>query len=322
MGGMEKVLEKIYFVRSKKDKIIAENKEEKLEAWKKNIIVFSQNLIDAVKGIIREVEENDIASVEKKKKELDKLISKGKEAVDSTYEDCVDDLKSSIRTVISEKSRKFFQEARQRYTGIEDSRTETSITYDFEFLFIKLGKNVNHYEVRTLRTGTVKSALDDLVFNLQELLVNSVEEVKKEWKENIRNQVPKALREAAGDNETIDFDMLKTALRRVVSNMEMPNLDLGSNIFSSSYSGVIEDHDIDKFMHEVREYDTKLKWIFSKAKDEFISVLERTSKREKMSDMLFKDMNEQIDKLTKQVVEKKLTVKTLKECLSILEKTA
>jgi len=324
LSGIKEVKEKIDLARSKRKEILAENMVKSAEAQLKTINDFSQKLKERVKARIVQVENTDIEEVRNRKKENETLISRGAEAIDGTFEDCVDDFKSKIRSMVSEKSRTLFQAVKNDNANQEQSQTKTGSRTKYVFFdLIPWGSESYSYEVRTLRTGIVKSNLNDLVANLQDLLVDSAEEAKKEWKVSVQGRVTNALTEAVGDRDNlIDFGMLKTALRRLVSNMELPNLDIGSNRFSSSFSGTIEDEDIDRFDDEWRGFLANLQNIFIKARDEFLSTMEKTAKREKISGMIFTDIQEQLDKLEKDIKQKKYTLEKLKKCLSALEKTA
>jgi hypothetical protein len=321
LSGMKKASEKIEFSKNKKDEIIAQKQADYIAGQVENINNFSKRLVEEAKAKIERVNNTDIASVRKQKEDTKKLFSKGTEAVDGTYEDCVDDFKINVRTVIADKSKTLFQETKNENKNAEQSETKTR-NWTTGILFWKKYHSEN-YEVRSLRTGSVKSTLNDLVAELQDLLINSVEEAKKDWKTGVQRRVTGALREAVGDDvDLVDSGILKTALRRVVNNMELPNLALGSNAFSSSYGGNIRDDEIDRFMDEVESFLSNLKNVFSKARDEFISGMEKSAKREKMSDMIFSNLKEQLESLEKAIENKKLILDRLKKCLSELEKAA
>jgi len=323
LSGIKKVSEKIEFSRGKKDEIIAKKQADYIASQTENIDKFSKKLVEELKTKIERVKDADIALVRKQKEDVKKLFSQGTEAVDGTYEDCVDDLKTNIRTVISEKSRTLFKEAKNENDRVEETKTKSGSRRKYVFFgLIPWGRESYSYEVRTLRTGVVKSTLNNLVSELQELLIISVEEAKKDWKAEVQRRVTGALIEAVGDDvDLIDFGILKTALRRVVNNMELPNLDLGSNVFSSSYSGTIHDSEIDRFKDEVESYLSNLKNVFNKARDEFISGMEKSAKREKMSGMIFSNLKKQLESLEKDIENKEQTLSRLKKCLSELKKT-
>jgi len=320
LSGVNKVSEKIGFARSKKDEIIAQKQADYITAQSANITNFSSGLMKAIKAKIDQVNNTDIATIKEQKKKNEKLFSEGTEAIDGTFEDCLDDFKSAVRSVITEKSKVLFEEAKGKNAKAEESRTDTE-EWTTGFLFFKKNHS-RSYEVATLRTGVVKSTVNDLVTELQELLVVSVEKEKISWKKSVRNKVIDALTSAVEDTDRIDYNILKTALRRIIDNMELPDLDLGLNKFNSSFNGKIEDDDVYRFEDEVLGYMSDLKNIFNKARDKFISEAEKSAKREKMSDMIFNDIKKQLEKDEGEIEHKELTLERLKKCLASLGKIA
>jgi len=320
LSGIEKVSGRIAHARNEKDRIIAEKQTAYISDQAKNVDNFLRELTNAVKAKSAAVKNADIAKVEAQMRQTEILVSKGTEAIDGTYEDCVDEFKATVRKVVSDKSKTLFDEAKNQSATAESSKTETR-RWTTGILFWKKYHSEN-YEVRTLRTGVVKSTLNSLVGDLQDTLVNSVEEAKMEWKKTVQNRVTRSLREAVGDDDLIDTSMLKTALRRLVNNMELPNLDLGSNTFKSSSSGTIEGHEIDRFLDEVEAYRANLRNVFNKARDEFISTMEKSAKRERMSDMLFANFRKQLESLKNEIQNKELTLDRLDRCASSLGQIA
>jgi hypothetical protein len=315
LSGIKKVSEKIKFAKSKKDEIIAQKQADYVTDQAKNINRFSKMLVEAVKAKIDRVNNADIASIRKQKEDVKKLFSKGTDAVDGTYDDCVNKFKKNILNKILNESRTLFQEAGNKNKNEEESHTETWTTGWWFW------KKYHSVEVRTLRTGNVGSTLDDLVENLNNILKYTVDEAKTDWRKEVQSKVIGALIEAVGDDpDLIDSGALKTALRQVVNNMELPNLDLGSNTFSSSYIGTIKDDDIEMFWYEVQCFMSNLKKIFNKARDKFISDMEKSAKRENMSGMIFSNLKKQLESLEKDIKNKEQTLNRLKKCLSELKK--
>jgi hypothetical protein len=318
LSGIKNVSDKIELARKEKDKIIAQKQADYIDGQIKNVDNFATEMLKAVKDKSDKIKNTDMAAVEEQKKKAEVLISKGVEAIDGTYEDCVDELKSTVRETVSKESNALFNIAKGEFGAAEGSKTETWTTRGG---FLWLFKKHHSREVRTLRTGVIKNALNDLVFELQDTLIKVVEKFKIEWKQTVQTRVTRSLREAVEDDELIDTSMLKTALRRLINNMELPNLDFGSNTFSSSLSGTIEgDYDVDRFMDEVSAFMSNLKNIFNKARDEFLSTMEKSAKREKMSEMLFSNFRKQLESLEKEMQNKELTLDRLKKCVSVLEK--
>ena len=320
LSGIEKVSEKISLARKEKDNIIAQKQADYINSQVNNISKFLQELVNTGKAKSVKVKDTDIAEIKEAKKNTEVLFSKGKEAIDGTYEDCVDDFKSKIRDQVSKESKILFDTVNESIESSRGTKTTTNSRPKFKlFWIIPIGKEYYSVEENTLRTGAVKNKLNDLIFNLQDTLVNIVEKEKIEWKQTVQKNIGHAL-QALGDVDLIDISMLKTALRRLVNNLELPELDLGSNKFNSSYSGIIEgDYQIEQFVEEVESYRSNIRAVFTKARDEFLSMMEKSAKRENMSDLLFSNMKTELESLEKEIENRELTLERLKKCVSALE---
>jgi len=318
LSGVEKVSSKIELARKEKDKIISQKQADYINRQAKNIDVFLKELVKAAKARSDMVKNTDMVSIAAQKKNIEIFISKGTEAIDGTFDDCVDDFKLNVRKEVTVKSTDLFNAVKGQFGAAEGSRIATWTTRGgFFWLF----KTHHSREVRTFRTGKVKSDLNDLVHDLKNSLIISAEAAKIEWKKTVQSKVTHALKDAVEDVELINIPLLKTVLRQLVNNLELPNLDLGSNTFTSSYSGTIEeDYNIDRFMDEVERFMLDLRNVFNTAMDEFLSTMDNLAKREKVSAMLFSNFNKNLDSLEKDIQNKKLTLDRLKECTTALEK--
>jgi len=325
LSGIKAVNEKIALVRQMKDDIIAAKQADYINSQEKSAAEFAEKLTVAVSEKIDLVSNTDIKSIEEKKRNIKRLCSDASEAIDGTFEDCVDEFKAELRETVSAKSHVLFDKVKNTTDGAVSTDTrigERELEGFFNWISHLWGGGYKKYtyKVTTIRTGAVKSALNNLITNLQETLFGSAETAKTEWKASVQKRVTRALTEAVKDVELIDFGMLKTALRRMVNNMEMPELDLGKHAFRGSYSGALEGKKkVEDFLNEVYTYLSNLRSVFSKNTSNFLSMLEKSAKREKISGMLFKDMREQIGTLEKEIGNKKLTLERLSKCLSELK---
>ncbi|MCL1993766.1 MAG: dynamin family protein [Spirochaetes bacterium] len=334
LSGIEKVSEKIALARKEKDGIIAKKKDDYTNAQLVKIQDFSQKLVQKVKERIDRLNKTDKAMLEQQKKNTEKLFAAGTSAVDGTFEDCVDDFKRDVKKIISEKGKTLFAEAANKTDSAEKSETRTGYNTRSEPIGIAgriarffgatefLQREIEipyNYEVRTLRTGIITSAMNELAGNLEAAICDTVEETKNDWKKTVQRKVVTALSQATNDPDIIDIRMLTDALRRVVNNMELPNLDLGSNRFKSSFSGTIEGGNIDRFMDEMDHFVSNLKTTFNKERDAYLSVVEKSAKRENMSAMLFSGLKSQLENLGKDLENKEATLDRLAKCSAALE---
>jgi predicted GTPase len=318
LGNINTVQSKISLARKKKDRIKAKKQEKELTQSQTIVDDFLTKLKNAVNTKIDFVKNTDIKKVQIEKKKIEAMYSKGTEAIDGTFEDCVDDFKSDLREAISSNGKGLFEEARGGVSDSEETKTETK-HWTTGHLFWKKYHSEN-YEVNTVRAGTVKTILNNLINELQDNMINAVEIKKKEWKLSVQKRITHELREAIQDDDNIPLDMLKTTLRRMVNNMELPELDIVSHAFSSAASGTLKNYEAEQFLDAANSYLGELRTFYSKKTNEFITAIENSAKREKVSDLIFKDLRTQIETLEKEIGNKKLTLDRLSKCLTALQR--
>jgi len=318
ISGIKALKEKIASVRKDKDKIITESQRNRVNAEKERIDNFSRELSDKVKEKIKTVKNTDLTDIIRQRKEIEDILAERAQAVDEAYGKCVDDFKSKIKEEVLIKTKDAFATAENNAVGAEKPSSRRGVTYSGPCCFEKAESYT--YEVRTLNTGIVKSTLNDLVLGSQELLENSVEIAKKEFKENTLSKITKALtEEAQGDApDKKIITLLRASLRQIINDIELPDLDLGSNRFSSDFKGTVEDEEIDSFMDEVRNYTSGLKHVVDKARKDIQSHIDKHTKV-KISELISSDLKERIDELTVNIKEKELTIERLEKCMDALK---
>jgi len=315
LSGVGKVKDKIAVARSEKDKIIERKQAEYINGQTKNVDDYFNNLIGTVNTKLETIKNTDLSVIDTKKKQTEKLVDRGSDALDGAYEDCMNDFKRNVRSIIDSKAKALFEEAKTETRNGEEVKTEKE---EWETGVIFKKRHSKTYEIRTLRTGPIKSALNDLVAELENVIANAVEEETDAWKKSVRKNLISALREAVDDDDQIDDFMLSMATRRLVNSLELPTLDFGLHTFHSEVSGKIEDGDIDTFMDEVETYRSNLKITFYRARDEFLCGMEQAIKGQKVSDMLFSDMRNELELLEGEIQNKERIIDRLTKCAAAL----
>jgi predicted GTPase len=317
LSGVNRVSEKIAHARSRKDAIIAEKQENYLAGQAKNIAGFREKLIAAAAGKIDKLNNTDLKTVQAQIKNIKQMSAKMTEAIDGTFEDCVDDFKAELRSTITAKSKALFEEAKSGAGSEEKTETRNRSYTTGWWIF----KKTHYYteEVTTVRAGAVKNIMDGLINDLEDNLINSVETAKKDWKKSVQSRITRSLMEAVGENvDAIDFDMLKTALRRLVGNMELPDIDISSRRFTGSQTGKLEGSEAEKFISEIQTWRGEFQTYYRRQTDEFIKKLEQSAKREKMSGLIIGDLGKQLETLEKELGNKTLTLDRLNKCKAAL----
>jgi GTPase Era involved in 16S rRNA processing len=318
LSGVDIVSAKIAGARKGKDAIIAAKQADYLEGQAKNIASFREKLKSAIVNKIDVLNNTDLKTVQAQVKNLKQMSSKVSNAIDGTFEDCVDDFKVDLRNTIIQKSKVLFEESKGSVNDAEKTESR-SYTYSTGWWIFKT-HHVGHEEVTTIRAGAVKNTLNNLINDLRDNLINSVEAAKIAWKKSVQQKITRALMEAVGDDvDIIDFEMLKTALRRMVGNLELPDFDISSHAFTNSQTGNLEGSEAESFISEAQAYQGQLRTYYSKQTNDFVNALEKSAKREQMSGMILGDISAQLETLEKELGNKKLTLQRLDKCLKALQ---
>jgi len=327
LSGVNKVKTEIELARKNKDIHIAGKREDYINGQAPNIGNFLRELTETVRRKQVMLKDTDVASLKETKQKIENLVSRATVALDSTFEECLNDFTSETRSAIAEKSRTFFRRVKDGISGHEtdvDKEKEVPAPRIGFGFFQAMGflpdTEIITVKERGLRSGAVSSMVNELVPDLREMLVETVEEKKREWRKDVQVNVMRALNEAIGDSESdIDPFMLKTMLMRVVNNMKLPELDLDERVFHSSCSGVIIGNEVESFMGEVGEYLSGTRKAFDRERDEFLSAMEASAREEKMSARISSQFGEQLETLGRDIENKELTLARLEKCINALE---
>jgi predicted GTPase len=321
LSGINKLNEKIELVRKEKDRIIVQQQANFAKAQSNNVKEYIQELISEVKNKIELIRKSDIATIKKQKKFLEQTFSIGSEAVDDSFSECVEDFMKNIRNLIKKNEKLLFQQTKDENAKVEQSEIKIGTRYKHSWFdgLINFGEEKYSYETRTLRTGVVKSSINNLISNLNDLLNYSIREEKDNWKKSVPNVVTQVLISAVKDMELIDFANLKKAVKFLVNSIEIPDLNMDLEPFNSSYNATIEGDAIESFIDEVLKYMDYLKKVFDKTRDSFLAAIRISVEHEKLSKMIFSELGNQLNNLENEIQNKELTLSRLKRCLSELE---
>lgn len=317
LNGVEHIAAAITDARQKKDAILGQRKTNLLTAQKKAVTAYADELRASVRTKAEKLERTDLADIQNEKKKLESVRRNATATVDDAFEESLDNFRQQLRDAIAAKRHILFAEARADLDKAERSETRTRYWTTGWWLWKKT--HSSDYTVTTVRAGAVKNQLNSLRNDLQESLLTAVETCKVEWKKDVQRIVTRALREAVEDEDSVDFAVVKTALRRQVGSMEIPDLDFSSCTFDSSASGKLESSEAEQFISEAQDYIARLRSYFQQQTASFITQVENSVRKFSMSGMLFGDINSQIEQLEKDLQNRQGNLERLRQCLKELE---
>ena len=316
LDGIADMKKAIADTRAKKDTILSNKKNAWINTQEKNI----ENYLKEVEGVVRSklsfIMNTDLADIERQKNNLESIIIEQADAVDDTYENLLDSLCLKLREFFSNNRTALFTQASGGIRDAEGSETRTR-HWTTGWLFWKK----DHYEtytVSTVRTGAVKGQLSDLLYQIQENVSLNIETFVKQWKEDVRRKVINALQDTQ-NSSSINGTLVKTALRRQLANIKIPDFDISDCKFKCSSEGILESDDAVRFLDSVGDYIRDLRTKTQKRTDTFISDLKNSASNYKLSELIFTDMRSQLITLQKELNNKQVTVEKLQRCLSKME---
>jgi len=317
LDGVEHIAAAIADARQKKDAILGRRKADLLAGQEKAVTAYADELRLSVRAKAEKLERTDLAGIQNEKKKLESVRRNATAAVDDAFDESLDSFRRQLRDAVASKRNILFAGARSDLDKAESSETRTRHWTTGWWLWKK--SHSEDYTVTTVRAGAVKNQLNALRNDLQESLLTAVETCKADWKKDVQRSVTRALREAVEDEDSVDFSVVKTALRRQVGSMEIPDLDFSSCTFDSTASGKLESSEAEEFISEAQDYIARLRTYFQSQTTTFIKQVEASVRQFRMSDMLFGDINTQIEQLEKDLQNKQGNMERLRQCLKELE---
>jgi hypothetical protein len=318
LDGIAEIQAAIEDARQKKNAILEKQREDLLASTSRAVTAYSSSLLSAVRGKTERLEKTDMATIQNDKAKLQSVRANATAAVDDAFAESLDYLRQNLRDAIAQERNRLFAGMRTELANSEKEETRTS-HYSPPWWKFWESSSTSTYTVTTVRAGAVKSQLSTLRDDLAESLLGAVEKCKNEWKQTVQRLVTKAVTESVQDENSIDFQSIKTALRRQIGSMEIPELDFSSCSFESSASGKLEDYEAERFLSEAHDYMARLRSYFQSQTAQFIKGLESSVRKYSMSELLFNDIKEQIEQLEQDIENKQAKLERLRDCAKELE---
>lgn len=329
ISGVEKVKANIEKVRNNKNEIIESNQKRKMEQYQQNIESFISGIKNAVQENAERLQNTDAAELKEKKKMKENLRVAASVDVDDAFETSIIQFKTDLSSTLKQHSHGLFNDVSDFSSFQKEETKSRQVAHKrikgTGFLnWISGGRFGNEtvyetrsYTVRTIQSAPVKQKLNYTVQELQEDLEVETEKAVIEWKQNVQSKTINALR-ANIDADDIDIPLVKTSIRRVVGNMEIPEFNLSAVKFSGEYSGILKDDNVDKFLEAVNDYVYNLRSEYSSQIRKFLKEMTESAKKEKLSSLLFESMDKELSELEKQIENKESTLERYKMCIAEL----
>jgi predicted RNA binding protein with dsRBD fold (UPF0201 family) len=326
LGNIGKIREKIEWTRSRKIEIMRKKQDDYLNQQNANIDNYRLEVLKAGKEKYNAVKNSDIQQLQAEKQNLEKKFYAGADMIDDAFDGCFEDFRQTALSASSQGVSGMIKSTNLDVTGMQGSETITE-TVDKKgfFSWVARGLGIGGTETRswdlvTIRTGAVQSKMSALVNDLQAKLENALENAKTQWRKDLQRKVAEAYGKVFEDDVTGDTDKLRRALRNVLNRMDIPVFDFSGLAFPGARSGTLKGDDaVHDFLDSIAEYLVGLDAKYRQRTKDVLETIERQIKKERISDLIFKDMEKQISELETTFEQKVYFMERIEKCVNELE---
>jgi tRNA U34 5-carboxymethylaminomethyl modifying GTPase MnmE/TrmE len=324
LGNIEAVRAKVNLARSMKKEIMIRKKEDYLNQQKTNIDNFLSEILKTAQEKYTALKDGDIQKTQAEKQSLEKKFSSGANDIDDVFDDCFEDFKQAALSTASRGVSSMIKNMETEVGGMESLETKIEeiekggIIAAVARFFGLGGYETKKWNVRTIRAGAVQSKISALVDKLQIKLEDSLEEARGKWKKDMPRRIAEIYGKIFEGDMSGDTDKLRRALRNVLNNMDIPPFDFGSLAFRSNRSGILKDDEVEKFLDSISEFLVELDTKYRQRTKEVLDTIEKKIKNERISALIFKDIEKQIDEFEKLLKSKTVVMERLEKCIAEL----
>jgi len=329
LSQIPRIKELISEVKTRKEDIINERiknfEKEKLEKFEE----FKQRAINRLQNKLTQLKNSDIEKIRKRKENLLTIKQKATLAANETFKDLVEELELNMKNALINELNKYFSQANREIRESEDIETSTweeeyTIDKGSGFLWWR-DITGTRYETRTrtrsetytiARAGIVRSALEELTDNVENVISLRAKEFINNWKKQIFKDLIGVLRDTAGD-ENLEVPILSSVIRRVINSVELPDITYSNSLPSSlRKSGTLKGREAERFLDNARDYVSTLKSRVKGDINSYVSSLILKLQNIDVGKEIFKSYDKEIEKLEEELNNRELTIKRYERILN------
>jgi hypothetical protein len=181
-------------------------------------------------------------------------------------------------------------------------------------------ETITHTKTYTIaRAGIVRSALEELTDNVENVISLKAREYINNWRKSIFKDLIGVLRDVAGD-ENLEVAILASVIRRVISSVEVPDITYSNNLPSSlRKSGTLKGCEADSFLNDARDYVSSFKSRVKEDITSYVNLLVSKLQNVNIGAEIFKSYDKEIEKLEEELNNRELTIKRYERILNEIE---
>ena len=321
LGNTNKINSLISDVREQKKEILSKRKDEFIKSKLNSLNKYKEGLVAYAEEQLDKVKNSDAGDLKKDKANLKKIQTQVSRILDEEYFDLVKELSININGVLISELSKYFTDTRK---SIDDSESTATENYQHRVghKFLWWG---DKYETRTrtvasVRTGAVRSSLEDLTSEVENSVLITSQNFMLSWKKELLISLVKILRENTDDDE-LDPQLIRKSIRVIINSIKYPELDYANerdNFSELNETGTLTGSSAENYIESAREYLSVLKKRVTKNIRDYVMSLEKNMNTLSPSETIFGSYKERIEELEKQIENKNLTIDNFKRLIKSL----
>ena len=332
IANTEEVQEKIENIRSQKDEILEGAFESVIRGANNQLYALEQEILESVKTDLDMLQSNDVESLEKKQKIIQKSMQKGKTKIDNLFTSYMIDIEKGFATLAQSIKNESKSAANVRVeTGsyTETSSYEESTSTWYNPLSWGSSKTVTETETIYYKYASVYDAIEQL----EEFVIESESRLSKTVEGIInvdifRKEILKSImglfdmQDDAFDPSDI-MDTLKNAIKRIT----IPTVDIDTSshidtIRNNFSTGEVKDTQIDALKNEVKRVSgmilADMKREIEYQSKKILEGLE--SAKVNFLPKLMQESNEKLEVMKKHREELEATLESYEKVINLLQK--
>ena len=300
-------------VQLQKDKILQEKRENLISSKFSSLNKYKESLINYAAQQEDRIKNSNIKEIQEKKKTLEKIQKKASVSLNEEYYDLVKYMKTQLSKNLFNALDSIYQEA-----GIIIKETEKSENKSYTtgwWIF----KKTHYYDEISVRTGAIKSALENFKSKLENKISIDSQEFISEWKKSLYTQLLKILRSDT-DDEDLDPQIIKNTIRNVLNNIDEPNLEYEKNLPASlNANGVLTSTKAEEYLEAAYEYLSNLKTIFNNSINDYLKKMESALNSLDPSAKIFGSYTEKVTQLEEQLKTREISLERFNKLIKELK---
>lgn len=335
LSNMPEIENRLENVKTKKDELLDQQVQNQLDSSINALSAYRKALIHFIENENEMISSSAVDELRENKGQLEKSIKNAKTTLNFEFEDMTQELSINIRAELKRVLESNFKETKN---AIKESKGTKEESYTTGWW---LWKKTEYETVKTVNTGIVKDALEELTYSIQEDVDLKAQELIRDWKRKLTNGLLKILRSCV-DDQNLKTDVIRRAIRSAIDSVEYPELDYsdaysesdpkedvtsenatGWWVFNNKYSskksisqvlnktGTITDYEAEEFIDTAKKFVSKFRKRVAKDIKAYVDLIAETLKTTDISGNIFSSYFERIDNLEQQINNKEITLDKL-----------